>query len=176
MSTEKRILTAAAALLESDGPKAITTRAVCAAAEITAPTLYHHFGDRDGLLDALLTQGIAEFMAGKRAARKCADPTVGLRRGWDVMVDFALRRPALLKLMVERASEDPELAREARSAMRANLERMSLTVSVDLAARSMEAASMGLVALIAQGAAPAEINELSSFLFDSILARLRTGQ
>jgi hypothetical protein len=39
MSTEEQILEAAAEILERDGVAALTTRAVCQAAGVTAPTL-----------------------------------------------------------------------------------------------------------------------------------------
>lgn len=176
MSTEEKILAAAADLLESDGPEALTSRAVCAAAGITAPTLYHHFGDMTGLVNVLVTRGIADFMAGKRAARHSVDPAAGLRKGWDAWIDFALRRPALFKLMVDRAARDPELGREAHRIMRDNLDRLgeqgALKVSVDVAARAMQAASNGVLSLLAQGATPAEVRETGALLFESVLNRL----
>lgn len=51
-----------------------TTRAVCKAAGVTSPTLYHHFGDKDGLALALVRQGSpsswrasAPWLSGKKA-------------------------------------------------------------------------------------------------------------
>jgi AcrR family transcriptional regulator len=177
VSTEENILSAAADLLESGGSGALTSRAVCTAARITAPTLYHHFGDMTGLVNALVTKGIAEFMAGKRAARQSVDPAIGLRKGWDAWIDFALRRPALFKLMVDRAARDPELGREARMIMRDNLERMSeqgaLRVSVDIASRAMQAASNGVLSLLSQGVTPVEVKETGALLFESVLNRVR---
>jgi AcrR family transcriptional regulator len=179
MNTEEKILSAAADLLESGGSEALTSRAVCAAAGITAPTLYHHYGDMTGLINALVTRGIADFMAGKRAARHAIDPVAGLRKGWDAWIDFALRRPTLFKLMIERAARDPELGREAHRIMRDNLERMAeqkaLAVSVGAASRAMQAASNGVLSLLAQGATPAEVRETGALLFESVLNRLRSA-
>ncbi len=176
MSPEDKILSAAADLLESGGPDALTSRAVCTAAGLTAPTLYHHFGDMTGLVNALVTKGIADFMARKRAARQSFDPAAGLRKGWDAWIDFALRRPALFKLMVDRAARDPELGREAHRIMRDNLDRLgeqgALTVSVDVAARAMQAASNGVLSLLAQGATPAEVKETGALLFEAVLNQL----
>jgi hypothetical protein len=130
-----------------------------------------------GLVNALVTKGIAEFMASKPDARQAADPAIGLHKGWNAWIDFALRRPALFKLMVDRAARDPELGRAAHRIMRENLERMSeqgtLTVNVELAARAMQAASKGVLSLITQGATPVEVRETGALLFESILDRLR---
>lgn len=49
------------------GQDGLTTRAVCEAAGVRAPTLYHHFGDKGGLERALIQRGMAEFMERKRA-------------------------------------------------------------------------------------------------------------
>ena len=86
MDTEVEILDAAATLLEAHGAAGLTTRAVCEAAGIKAPTLYHHFGDKDGLERALVRRGMAEFMQRKRAPAATADLLEQLRFGWDVAV------------------------------------------------------------------------------------------
>jgi AcrR family transcriptional regulator len=176
MTTEEIILAAAGELLESGGPAAVTTRAVCNAANVTAPTLYHHFGDMDGLVNALVNGGITDFMAAKRANRNTEDPLADLRRGWDRWIEFALKRPALFRLMIERASRDPELGREAHAIMRATLERMHakglLAVDVDVAARAVQAASNGVLSLFAQGAMPADVKQTGALLFDAMLDRL----
>jgi AcrR family transcriptional regulator len=176
MKTSEAILAAAGELLEAGGTAAVTTRGVCTAAGVTAPTLYHHFGDMGHLINALVTKGIADFMAAKRSNRVSDDPVADLRRGWDLWIEFALRRPALFRLMVERASRDPELGQKAHAVMRVTLERMSqkgmLTRDVDFSARALQAASNGVVSLFGQGAKPAEVKETGALLFDSVLSRL----
>ena len=57
-ATEDEILSASVDLLENDGAEALTTRAVCEVVGVTAPTLYHHFGDKNGLLRAIVAQGV----------------------------------------------------------------------------------------------------------------------
>ena len=61
LKTEDALMRAAESLLEQGGPDAVTTRAVCDAANVGAPTLYHHYGDKNGLLDALVT-GLEEHV------------------------------------------------------------------------------------------------------------------
>ena len=53
MTVRTRILETAAGLLAQSADADVSTRAVCDAAGVTAPTLYHHFGDKDGLLAAV---------------------------------------------------------------------------------------------------------------------------
>ena len=52
-----RIVEAAAGLLANAADVDISTRAACEAAGVTAPTLYHHFGDKQGLLAAVVDFG-----------------------------------------------------------------------------------------------------------------------
>ena len=47
LKTEEALLRVAESLLEQGGPDAVTTRAVCDAANVGAPTLYHHYGDKN---------------------------------------------------------------------------------------------------------------------------------
>lgn len=176
METEIQILTAAARLLEKDGVEALTTRAVCRAAGVTAPTLYHHFGDKDGLLRAIVARGVNTFMAQKRANRQTADALADLRRGWDGWIAFALERPKLFRLMIESTRSDPSASQEAFIMIRAIIERLAaegrLNTEVDTAARTIWAASNGILALFMQGTPIAEIKPSSELLFDGLVAKL----
>jgi AcrR family transcriptional regulator len=176
MTTEDRILRAALSLLEKGGVEAVTTRAVCQAAKVTAPTLYHHFGDKDGLLGAIVAQGVEMFMAQKRANRSTADATADLRRSWDNWIAFALERPQLFRLMIENTRANPAVSQEAYTIMRAILERLAragrLTTGVDAAAQTIWAGSSGILTLFARGTPPAEIRATSELLFDALVAKL----
>jgi AcrR family transcriptional regulator len=176
MATEDQILSAAADLLERDGAEALTTRAVCQAAGVTAPTLYHHFGDKNGLLRAVVAQGLTTFMARKRANRQTADAAADLKRGWDGWIAFALERPKLFRLMIESTRSDPGVNQEAFIILRAIVERLAtdgrLTTDVDTAARTIWAASNGVLILFMQGMSAAEIKSSSALLFDALTAKL----
>jgi AcrR family transcriptional regulator len=174
--TEESILACAAEILERDGPEGLTTRSVCSAAGITAPTLYHHFGDKDGLLDALVSLGIQEFSSGKRNITETDDPLADLKSGWKLFIEFLVGRPQLMRLMAARANEIPQLADEVHRVTRARLEKLHkqkrLRTSVDFAARAIQTASNGVMALLTQGASRAELRAMSSFFFDAIMAQL----
>ena len=89
-------------LLEEDGEAGFTTRAVCIAANMTAPTLYHHFGNADGLLSAVLTEGFRQLLGRKKTAEQSPDAELALREGWDDYVRFAAERPRLYAAMMTR--------------------------------------------------------------------------
>jgi AcrR family transcriptional regulator len=176
MSTEEQILAAAAEILERDGVAALTTRAVCQAAGVTAPTLYHHFGDKDGLSRALVARGVTDFLMHKRSNRETADPLADLRRGWDGWLAFANERPNLFRLMVDHSSGDPSASREAYQIMRSTVERLAqarrLTTDVETAARTIWAASNGVLMLFMQGQSQKDIKISSDLLFDGLVAKL----
>jgi AcrR family transcriptional regulator len=173
METEERILEAAARLLEEQGIDGMTTRAVCQLAGITAPTLYHHYGDKNGLVRAVVTAGIDQFMAMKQALRVTDDPLADLRQGWDGWIAFGLERPALFRLMIEAARSDPGLLTASYQHMKDNVLRIESTrrlrVDASVAVSSVWAAASGMQALFAQGARRAEIESVSDFLFKSVL-------
>jgi len=176
MSTEERILASAAGLLEKGGTEALTTRAVCQAAGVTAPTLYHHFGDKDGLLRAVGAQGVALFMAQKRANRQTADAVADLKRGWDGWIAFALERPKLFRLMIENTRSDPSASQEAFAIIRALVERLAnegrLNAGIDTAAMTIWAASNGILTLLMQDRPAADIKRTSELLFEALMDKL----
>src|SRR5207244_13252187 len=65
MTVRTRILEAASELLARSADADISTRAVCEAAGVTAPTLHHHFGDKEGLRAAVGDFGWAAFLQPK---------------------------------------------------------------------------------------------------------------
>lgn len=174
--TEEEILRAAAEVLERGGPAALTTRAVCEAAGVKSPTLYHHFGDKDGLAAALVRRGMAEFVARKRALPDTDDPMQQLRAGWDQAVDFALKRPALHALYVEQLRTQPRLGDEPYALMRARVQRLVdrgiFKIGVDEAARAVWAGCSGVLALTGSGLTRREVQATSDILFTAVVDQL----
>jgi AcrR family transcriptional regulator len=88
-------------LLANSADADISTRAACEAAGVTAPTLYHHFGDKDGLLAAVVEFGWASFLESKRNIAAVVHQHVAddIRAGWDNHMEFARENPNFYKLM-----------------------------------------------------------------------------
>ena len=86
-------------LAREGGPATVTTRAVAAAARVQPPTIYRFFGDKQGLLDALVEHGVAAYFAAKAARPPDPDPVEEMRRRWDDHVAFGLANPALFAIM-----------------------------------------------------------------------------
>lgn len=176
LKTEDALLRAAEALLERGGPDGLTTRAVCDAANVTAPTLYHHFGDKNGLLDALLAKGLDAFLNRKQASPETADARKDLISGWESFIGFALERPQLFRLMVRRFGDNPTILAAAMATTDARLTRLAaegrLATDVEFARRSLLALSNGVTALWAQGGSKREIKAVGRFLLDATLNAL----
>ena len=171
--TEQKILRAAAQVLESGGT--LTTRAVCEAAGVKSPTLYHYFGDKDGLSAALVRQGMAEFMARKRKVHS-DDPMLQLREGWEQSVDFALERPALYGLYLDQLRTQPELSQDAYLLMHSRVQRLVdrgvFKGTVEEAARAVWAGCNGVLSLIGKGWSKREVKVTSQSLFEAVVGRL----
>jgi AcrR family transcriptional regulator len=175
--TRDRILHAAARLLAESGGAPVSTRAVCAAAGVGAPTLYHHFGDKDGLLDAVVAYGFERYLEEKRAQPSTGDPVEDLRRGWDAHVEFGLARPAFYALMYgvgrrAAASEEAYKILLFRTEQVARAGR--LRVPVKTAAEMVHAASVGVTLQLISGAE--QDPDLSPRTRDAILAAVATGE
>lgn len=177
--TETAILDAASALLEAQGPAALTTRAVCEAAGIKSPTLYHHFRDKDGLERALVRRGLAEFMQRKRQPAASADPLDQLRAGWDLAIEFALERPSLYALLAVHARAEPALLADSYALMHARVQRLvdmgRLRGPVDATAIAVWAASQGALSLVHQRVPRKSIEATSKLLFEAIIDKLARG-
>jgi AcrR family transcriptional regulator len=96
--TRAQLVQVAAHLLATGGPDAVTTRSVALAAGVQAPAIYRLFGDKDGLLDAVIEHGFASY-AGRKQLDPDADPVESLHAGWQLHVGFGLSNPELFRLM-----------------------------------------------------------------------------
>ncbi|OPG97524.1 TetR family transcriptional regulator [Chryseobacterium mucoviscidosis] len=105
MNTYDKILAAALKVLEEEGGARFSTRAVTAIAQVTAPTLYHHFGNADGLLSAAIVEAFKQLFESKIAAVESTIPEMALRQGWDDYVRFAAARPRIYAAMMGRLLE-----------------------------------------------------------------------
>ena len=97
--SRERIIAAALTLLNEEGRDAVSTRAVAAAAQVQAPTIYRLFGDKQGLLDAVAAHGFAAHLPQKLALEAERDPVALLRAGWEMNISFALENPTLYALI-----------------------------------------------------------------------------
>ena len=156
MNVRTRILEAAAGLLaESAGA---STRAVCDAAGVSAPTLYHYFGDKEGLLTAVVDFGWAEFLQTKRTVAAVEHERIAddVRAGWDNHLQFARENPNYYKLMWSPAiAANSTALREAYQMLYERLKlgaaRGQLRMSAETAARTVMAATTGAaLSLISQ--------------------------
>lgn len=91
------LLTQARALLDEDGPAALSLREIARRAGVAAPSVYHHFANLDAIAVALAEEGFAELVARLEAAPTNAKgqlAEVGL-----AYVRFAMDHPGLYRLM-----------------------------------------------------------------------------
>jgi AcrR family transcriptional regulator len=149
MDTRTKMLEAAEALLDASPDGDISTRAVCEAVGVGAPVLYRLFGDKAGLLSAVVDYGFDRYLATKRAATPSDDSVEDLRSGWDTHVAFALDHPAVYRLMHSpNFAAVPHAATEALRLLREVLDRCAaagrLRVDPDVAAQTIMSANVGV--------------------------------
>ena len=158
MTVRTRILETAAGLLAQSADVDVSTRAICDAAGVTAPTLYHHFGDKDGLLAAVVDFGWAAFLETKLAVAAVVHDHVAddVRAGWDNHLEFARENPSFYKLMWSPAvAANSGAVREAYQMLYDRLElgagRGQLRMSAETASRIVLSATTGAaLSLISQ--------------------------
>ena len=98
-ATRRAILDAAEDLLATVGEQGLSIREVCARAGVTAPTIYHHFGDKAALVARVVEDCFADF--GNAFAHRAApaDPVEALRWSFDRYVEYGLQHPIHYRLM-----------------------------------------------------------------------------
>lgn len=176
-TTRDRLLLVGADLLQQAQGGDVSTRAVTAAAGVQAPTLYHYFGSKQGLLDEVVSHGFRRFLEEREEHEEIGDdPIEAVARAWDTHVRFGIEHPAFYAHLYARVEPG------YRCGVVAQVEQMllrvladagdRLTVPPDEAARTVLAASTGVV-LTMIGRLDVEPDwALSTRVRDAVLASL----
>jgi AcrR family transcriptional regulator len=98
-STRRAILEATESLLFELGADHLTIRRVEERSGFKAPTIYHHFRDKTGLIDSLLEETCAELYRRLCRVPRRVDPTVYLRELARAYLEFGLGNPTLYALI-----------------------------------------------------------------------------
>jgi AcrR family transcriptional regulator len=180
MTTRERIIAAAAGLLGGGGLEAVSTRAVCEAAGVRAPTLYHHFGDKEGLLEAVVADGFARYLAAKRGVPASDDPIANLKRGWDEHVAFGVANAAVYALMFpsidsrhlpKAVGESAGVLRELFAELKA-VGRLRSSFTPGLATQTLWAALYGVTSVVSRMPDPSRVQVVSNTVRDGVIAAL----
>jgi len=173
-----RILRAASDLLANGGRAAVTTRAVSAAAGVQPPTIYRHFGDMQGLFEAVARDTFATYAREKASREPTNDPVEDLRQAWDRHIAVSLAHPDVFALLYSAPSVDAyrPVIDEGVALLRALVARVAeagrLRVDVAHATDLLHAAGTGVTLTLA--ATPPEERDprLSETVREAILAAI----
>ena len=158
----------------------MTTRSVALAAGVQAPTIYRLFGDKNGLLDAVVEHGFASYVARKPPVGADADPVEGLRAGWELHVGFGLANPELFRLMhtALRTPDGQAIAAAGAEILRARVHRVAeagrLRVTERRAVDLIRAAGTGVVFTLIDQAEDERDDTLADTAWESVCAAILT--
>ncbi|MCF8606519.1 TetR/AcrR family transcriptional regulator [Gordonia sp. HY442] len=177
--TRTRLVEAAAELIAAAPGEDFSLRDVCERVGVRMPTLYHFFGSKQGLIDAVVERGFELYLDEKEGHESSGDPIRDISDGWDAHVRFGLKNPGYYTLMYGKVRPGYSPAAHAKPTMllRALTDRAAdqgrLAVDPDQAVAHILATNIGVTLrqIILAEADP----QLSSAVRDATLASL-TGE
>lgn len=114
------ILDAATHLLVTEGPAALTVRRISARVGCSTKVIYTMFGGKDGLAEALLSEGFARFERALAAVPRHEDPLVHLGALGHAYRAYALAEPDYYRVMFQEALAGFQPSRDARREAKAS--------------------------------------------------------
>ena len=103
----RTILDAAEPLLPEVGHDGFSIRRLVARCGYSAPTIYHYFGDKAGLIEALLEERLlAELIETQQAVPCHEDPLDEARARFRAFVSWGVERPNQYRLLTLPRDED----------------------------------------------------------------------
>jgi AcrR family transcriptional regulator len=181
-TTRDRLLLAAAELLHASEDKKVSTRAICERAGVQAPTLYHHFGSKQGLLDAVVNYGFTQYVQAGNEPVPAGDPLTLIRSGWDDHVRYGLEHPSFYVLLYGQIQPGvPCTITASAEAMLLELltavaRQGRLRVPPGAAAKRIVAANVGVTLSLIATPEGERDPSMSRDVRDAVLAALVTGE
>jgi AcrR family transcriptional regulator len=168
----RALLDAAGRILAEQGPPALTVRRVAQAVGCSTTVLYTLFGGKEGLVDALYTEGFARLRAAMAGA--AGDPLVRLRAMGHAYRRFALANPSYYAVMFGRPASGGAPPPVAVAAQQAVLGVLADAVSAAVASGDVATDDPGEVAEVLWAAAHGAVSlELAGHVTDPALAERR---
>ncbi len=153
-TTRRAILDATEALLVEGGAQRFSMRRLADRCGYTAPTVYHYFGDKQGLLDTLLEERFEQLLRRLRRVPASTDPMERARQLSRAFVRFGLRHPTHYRLVTtsqrQRGSRPPSAEKCVEifeEPMQALADQGRLLLDRDAAQQSSWATVHGLIML-----------------------------
>jgi AcrR family transcriptional regulator len=178
-TTRDVILGAAAALLAAGGEEGFSIRELCARAGVTAPTVYHHFGDKAALIARVIDGCFEEFDRAAAGVGAPDDPVEALRWAFDRYVEYGRTHPSHYRVLFAR--RQARMSAAAASSYERLLQRVRavaaadrLQTSVADAAAACWAAVHGVTSLLIAGFEPPLGPAAVALVRDAMLAQLTT--
>jgi AcrR family transcriptional regulator len=183
-ATRARVVDVAAHLLQSEGPAAVTTRAVAEGAGVQAPTIYRLFGDKDGLLEAVAEHVMAAHVAAKTAKEAAAvaadsDALDDLATSWRSQIDFGLANPAVFRMLSDpsRVQRSPA-AQSGQRVLESRVHRVAATgrlrVSEQRAVGLIQSAGVGVIQVLLSMTPEHRDPGLADSIYAAVLASILT--
>jgi AcrR family transcriptional regulator len=120
------ILDAAEALVVEGGMERLSMRRLAARCGYALPTIYHHFGDKPRLLEALLDARFRSLVDVLARVKPSGDAVRDLRGMLAAVVEFGIHHPGHYQLLVSSLQDgsEPPAAEEARARFQAPILRL----------------------------------------------------
>ena len=112
-SARTRTLEAAARLLGERGPTALSVRAIAAEAGLSTMGIYHYFGGKDGIVEALYLEGFQGLQDALEAVPRTDDPIADIEALSLAYAAYAQARPTYYEIMFSRPVPGFQPSKEA---------------------------------------------------------------
>jgi len=115
----RAILDATESVLVEAGPEGLSMRTVASRSGYAAPTIYHYFGDKPGLIDAVLEERFGRLLRRLEGVTRGDDPALYLAELARAFAQFGKDNPSHYRLLTLRSPGDrpPPSAERARDLM-----------------------------------------------------------
>lgn len=134
-ATSERIAEVSLRILETEGEDRVSMRRVAQAAGVTPMAIYHHFPNREALLDFIVDREFAKFLGYIQSRPERGPHEARLLNSMNAYIDYAFDRPRIFDYVFSQprrnARRYPEDFRARRSP--------TLNPIADTVARAMEA-------------------------------------
>ena len=95
-----KIIESVSKIVHESGFKAVTTREVCKRAQISAPTLYHYFPNKQSMLEAATLSAYKKYIQDQNKKFPVRNPVRRIIYLWNGYFEFIEKEPEFFKIIL----------------------------------------------------------------------------
>jgi AcrR family transcriptional regulator len=97
---KEKLIQKASKIIAQEGLESLSIRKLCKEVNVTAPTVYHYFKDKDELVNSVVEYAYKKYLDRQKHIHKNVTPQEGIKKSWETFFHFVEHESELFHAII----------------------------------------------------------------------------